>query len=89
MKEKKIKKKRYRIRHHEPFYKLWYFYVIFALFLIGSSFSNLFFRGLGFNSPLIEILFWLFVALFAAFFVSMAIHLIHNASSGKKRFKRE
>lgn len=89
MKEKKIERKKYRIRHHEPFYKLWYFYVIFVLFLIGSSFFNLFFRGLIFNNPLIEILFWLFVVFFSSFFVSMAIHLIHDASTGKKRFKKE
>ncbi len=81
-------KKRYRIRHHKPFYKLWYFYLIFFIFLIGSSFFNLFFRGLGFNNTIIAALFWLFVVFFSSFFVSMAIHLIHDASSGNKKFKK-
>ena len=81
-------KKQWKIRHHKPFYKLWYFYLIFVLFLIGSSFFDLFFRSINFNNPLITILFWLFVVFFSSFFVSMAIHLIHDASSGKKKFKR-
>jgi polyferredoxin len=82
------KEKGWRIRHHKPFYQLWYFYLIFVVLLVYPNFFNLFFRGLGFNNPLIAVLFWLFVVFFSSFFVSMAIHLIHDASTGKKRFKK-
>lgn len=81
-------KKRRRIRHHKPFYKLWYFYFIFVIFLINPSAFSLFSLGAGFDNPLIAILFWLFIVFFSAFFVSMAIHLIHDASLGNKKFKK-
>ena len=83
------KNKRKRIRYHTPFYKLWYFYLIFFIFLVKLIFYSAFFRGVGFTNPLVAILLGIFVSLFGAFFVSMAIHLIHDASWGNKKFKRK
>lgn len=82
------KKKRRRIRHHEPFYKLWYFYFLFVVFLISPNFYLLFFRGVSFNNQVIATLFWLFATFFSAFFVSIAIHLIADANKGNKKFKK-
>ena len=81
-------KKQWKIRQHKPFYKLWYFYLIFFGVLLITSFFNLFFRGATFNNPLIAALSGLLISFFVAFFVSMAIHLIADASSGNKKFKK-
>lgn len=82
------KNKQRRTRHHEPFYKLWYFYLISVLFFLGFRFFNFSSLGINFNNASGSLV-GLFFALFSAFFISMAIHLIIDASSGKRKFKKE